>query len=792
MKLHMLNRKSSGFSLIEVLIAVLVLATGMLALAALQSALIRNSVDAKNRTQAMSIAVNAIEGLRQNSSATIAAYNALAVGQTAWAPWQPPGGVAGAGATYSTNYESRQNVTRYVRDSNAAVCGGVANTPCFRPATAADGPSAGVAEFKRIDVDVRWSDAQGASRTISTSDIVGTTTDEKTDLILDQTGQATAGLGQPVARIPRPNERGIIPIAFGDNQETAASNPKPVTGRERGRTDETQFQVMTYSLDGDIATLNRVVDTRVLGCRCTLQGAGAVVDTNTLVGTPVQPTFWNGTEYSVPEDVANPQDGTRGRLAVGAAQNEELCTACCLDHHDRASNAVKFDPFRSHETLHNHYFDPRPGDDVVEFAEASIGDEYYEACRFIRVNGIFRVAQDMRLDLMNMLVTDPAFPDESVPLESAANAYADSVKDFVDQRIVQGIQDPVLNYPEVYEPGPVTLGVSDTRTQHNRGLYIDYLEAPALDAIANARSNCASGNVLDCVLPYVPVVSINTTEISQWRSTVETGIGDAVSVTNYGQSPGCRRPPCLVQPQAARGVLTGVAEGTESNFVRQLRSNSGVSDSLPIDEQDAALGASFTGEVFEDERVAKVGDACPPANVGNFGVDIPAATYLDPDSINVAWADPSSTSSCATESGQGCGDGGINPWTCKLAVPLPLDTMELYVSTYNRPTGRLLRNVDNTCTTVNTRDKVNLPECVNFQIANVNLDGTDLSPGQYDLAYANEGTVGVAGVRDGEIATLTFRNRDVMNTSRVALRFTGVATYMSLTCVNGQAVTECP
>ena len=46
-----------GFSLIEVLIAVLVLATGMLALAALQGSITRNSVDAKIRSQGLAVAV---------------------------------------------------------------------------------------------------------------------------------------------------------------------------------------------------------------------------------------------------------------------------------------------------------------------------------------------------------------------------------------------------------------------------------------------------------------------------------------------------------------------------------------------------------------------------------------------------------------------------------------------------------------------------------------------------------------------------------------------------------------
>ena len=54
-----LTQKVRGFSLIEVLIAILVLSTGMLALAALQSSITRNSVSAKARSQAVAAANDA-------------------------------------------------------------------------------------------------------------------------------------------------------------------------------------------------------------------------------------------------------------------------------------------------------------------------------------------------------------------------------------------------------------------------------------------------------------------------------------------------------------------------------------------------------------------------------------------------------------------------------------------------------------------------------------------------------------------------------------------------------------
>lgn len=796
----------SGFSLIEVLIAVLVLATGMLALAALQSSLVRNSADAKNRSQAMSSAIDVVERVRQSAAKNMTDYNSVVVGTGAWAELPAP--PAFGDAKYSTTYESRQIVTRFVRESNAAVCG-AGNTPCFREAAAGEAQRPGVAEFKRIDAEVRWTDMNGDVRMVSASDIVGTVTDDKTDLIVDQSGANTTGVGAPVARIDRPSEAGIIPIAFGDSSETAASNPKPVTGRERGRTDETQFQVLTYSLDGDIATLQQVIDTRAIGCRCSLQSASIIYSANSLLTTPVQPTYWTGTAYREPEAVESNTDGLRGIAKAGAVQSE-LCQTCCLDHHDRDSNAVRLDSWRTHESGgHKHFYDPdESNSNYFEFAEAESGDDYFEACRVIRVNGIFRVATDARLELMNMLEVDPLATTESVPLASAATAYAAAVKDFVDQRIVQGVQDPLLNYPAVFNPPPIRMnGDVSRRFQHNRGLYIDHLETPALEALAEARANCSSGDLVDCMIPFVPVVSINTTEISQWRTRVESedvasnpSLIDAVAVTNYSLIPGCRRPPCLTPDSPpARGVLSSlVTLGDEFADVSQYRSNSGISDSLPIDRQDAGpdyIGSltQFPGEKAADARLVQVSDACAD-KLGEFKVSASGSgAYFTTANLNINWSDPESASTCALISGQVCeatptASGGPNPRTCSTGFVLPEAPLVVKLSGYNRKVGSV--SVDNFCTN-RSNDNVDVDQCVNFGVAGVTVNGA-APVGGYSLAPFNDGRTGTGLTT--ERTELTFDGGARLNQGdRIEVLFdAGVVTTVTLTCDGNRPITACP
>lgn len=69
------RRRSSGFSLIEVLVALLVLAIGLLGLAALQAQGLRFNHDAYVRTQATHLAYDIIDRMRANPTSA-AAYTA--------------------------------------------------------------------------------------------------------------------------------------------------------------------------------------------------------------------------------------------------------------------------------------------------------------------------------------------------------------------------------------------------------------------------------------------------------------------------------------------------------------------------------------------------------------------------------------------------------------------------------------------------------------------------------------------------------------------------------------------
>ena len=73
------RRHSGGFSLIEVLVALLVLAIGLLGLAALQAQGLRFNHDAYVRTQATNLAYDIVDRMRANN-ANVAAYTTVDTG----------------------------------------------------------------------------------------------------------------------------------------------------------------------------------------------------------------------------------------------------------------------------------------------------------------------------------------------------------------------------------------------------------------------------------------------------------------------------------------------------------------------------------------------------------------------------------------------------------------------------------------------------------------------------------------------------------------------------------------
>ena len=151
------HQNARGFSLIEVMIAVVVLAVGLLSLAALQGELFRSGAEAKARANAATLAQQVIEDARTFGFVT--APDADYVGNTynslATADWE----VADVGGV---TFDVTRDVTRYRFDSASGTF----------VEDAASAFSLAVPEFKMVRVVVSWTDSNGNAKSVQMADSI--------------------------------------------------------------------------------------------------------------------------------------------------------------------------------------------------------------------------------------------------------------------------------------------------------------------------------------------------------------------------------------------------------------------------------------------------------------------------------------------------------------------------------------------------------------------------------------------------------------------------------------------
>ena len=162
--------------------------------------------------------------------------------------------------------------------------------------------------------------------------------------------------------------------------------------------------------------------------------------------------------------------------------------------------------------------------------------------------------------------------------------------------------------------GPITFKPNDSpKWLHLRGLYVDYLEPSALQAINDAKTNCPdSSQKENCVLRVLPFTSINLTELGTWTPRTSENASIVVASNNFGETLGSVEP--------IRGKVSRVGSPTvdqQLNGVSTLRrSNSGLTTlGNGIDTTDASTtvpdtwtatqpfvvqgGGDTTGELFK-------------------------------------------------------------------------------------------------------------------------------------------------------------------------------------------------
>lgn len=544
------RHRPRGFTLIEVMIAVLVLATGFLALTALQGALIRSSADSKTRSQIATYAASELDRFRLTQTISSGTFTADPVGSA------PEKSAFAAGVS---ELRVTPSLTRYVADA-----AGVFSVMSPRGPT--DDPY-----FDRVTLNIGWTDATGDStRSLVFVTDVSPLALTASKILVDRIPPDDQGL-RPIVRRPIPLTEGMIPIAVSGSQDTAATNPKPqLVGRDNNTlVADTRFDLLTFTAGDNMGVsgyvrFDKKIETAMVGCTCQMglagfpTGGSAPAINSFLRAKAYRPSYWAGTDYSEPKAATY----SPGRSPDNSAPQSQLCDVCCRDHEDGRTGTTgpKFNPWVT--GAHGHYLD------LVGPVTTGSGS-FDEACRVIRVNGVWRVTPDPKTMDIALLPTNVHPITATAPTDNSSatsplvsvegrDSYVSFAYDFIKEFFYDGTYtDTDANRAAMHtaaglnEPEYVPIKPGDKRWLHARAILTDFLESAAVARINKAKSECTAPDPVtvpeqvwraQCVLPYSPMATINATELAKWsgRENSETGItlsgSLATSITNYGQA----------------------------------------------------------------------------------------------------------------------------------------------------------------------------------------------------------------------------------------------------------------
>lgn len=535
-KTWLMSRLSRGVGLIDVLVAMAVLAGGVVGLAKIQSVTLKEGDSSKARSVAIQLATAKLDDLRSFTQAAAGAggvfgYDEIANNaggaENANGSLRVPSGAVTVGNVSYTRTWTAQG--RYFCLPNAvattancaAVVTGAANKP--RP------------DFYALTVNVAWTDADGTARTASLNGSANSN-----DPLLAAFSLLSITSEGPIVTYNPGDAPAVIAIDTGGGRKIETTNPTPSLVMKGQTVINTIARYETVSYDTSNQTLRRRQFTTI-NCSCEQAGVGAGEDR---FGNPVSK-----------------------RIGVPSDQFQAFeCTVCCRDHHDTSASGNPetscnpateagrkgcYDPYRTSDAVH---YPAGLGGDHGHFTANSqpadnVGDVYVEACRLERVDGYLRVAQDWKLEVVNAIPAD-FFTSANI------TSYGTYVKSYVASLMSGGsAPSPIWSSSEV-------VNKNSQRPLLARAIYVDYLDSAQRAAYA---SRIAANDPQ--VFQEIPFFEVNMTKLAKWSSTS----GSVASVSDEQLVP-----ETAGQDLYSRGLVTGLSAGT-TNATAQLRlGNTGV------------------------------------------------------------------------------------------------------------------------------------------------------------------------------------------------------------------------
>ncbi|MDF1587697.1 MAG: prepilin-type N-terminal cleavage/methylation domain-containing protein [Gammaproteobacteria bacterium] len=554
------RNNTHGFTLIEVMVAVVILAIGLLGLAKFQTELTKSASATKDRAAALALAEQKIEDLR--SFARVSAPKDGSGNDILW-----------DSTTNQTN--SVVMAFDYIADNQGGRLDPLAQSEYVTGSgeqltltwTLQAAPIVGA---KEVLVTVAWTDQKGQPQRVQLTEIISATdpgisspVDGETGLTFDAPSIVyNPGIAPEVINID---------VDTGDGLKKETSKPLPDVFHN-GDYNKVTFDVVTYNSNNNNSVVRRETFINV-NCLCTAGSGDSFTPAYTVFENDIQ------TIHDVEGFVVSKNTG----VVVNNQQPAE-CVVCCRDRTDPA-------------TL--------PTDGAG--ASISYGDNHYtgsgnyaEACRLKYINGNLRVFQDW--NLKTVTVFSDSYVSDSSP--TSQQAYKDYVVAFAKNNNTT---------KATLTDRDITVTQGGNNQLQARPIYIDTVfnatnNAPTyVDFIA---SKIANGS--DDTLQFIPFFEINLTKLANWTASdctsPATGAANGACVTNediVDEGP--------TENNYSRGLVTAAAataSGATSTITASLnQGNSGV------------IGEATVGAPISDSLVATVSPAIATFDVsGQIGL----------------------------------------------------------------------------------------------------------------------------------------------------------------------------
>jgi len=478
-----------GFSLIEVMLAVLVLSVGILGVSKLQGQLVRGGAEANQRSIASNLIQQKSDDLRRfvylttPSPAVPDAWTTALATPTSLAfvhIASNEGGLIDPGnqTIGNINYDLSWKVNNYYYSADNAIATTTPNGDKF--------PS-----FKTAHIVVNWSTVSSTNNVVSFDTIIDAYSLASTDLASDT---STSGTG-PVVDYDPLAAPDVVPISLGiDGLQKETSKPLPDVSK-KGDSTLVKFETVTYNPNNDT---QRREEFRTLACNCTKQSA---TPTSSIIQGYVT---WDPIDETIVDVTTTTSKSViKTKPVTGGEVQDDACTFCCRD-----------------------------GEDVV-----TTGNTTFKVCRYKRIDGVLRITDPWKLVAFNMIPA--SYFNDSAGLTGMTTALQgeniDRYSSYITTTVrnilaATGSKSALNSYSTVdlafindtttftNNSGAIehllfNNGTANKRDIQVRGLYMDYPPNGIYTQITGQTTYYSAANV---PLDRVPFYEVNLTQLAGW------------------------------------------------------------------------------------------------------------------------------------------------------------------------------------------------------------------------------------------------------------------------------------